>query len=127
MLTCPKCGKEMHPICGNPNCICIKNIPLGELPMKNVDLLFGKWKVSAKLGNFLWHMTWNINIGRWVEKLIFKLNGKLTSFSNFGIQPASYIYELEECPYCGYDNSYDYWEDRCMRQAFYIEENWEII
>ena len=41
MLTCPKCNKDMYPVCGRKDCVCHTRIPVGELPMKDIDLLFG--------------------------------------------------------------------------------------
>jgi hypothetical protein len=94
MLICPKCSKQMHPVCGNKTCKCRTSIPANELPMKNKALLFGFIKVpNNKFVSFLWYLYVN-----WFEQC----------------PGPNFIFELEECPYCGYTNSIDYWEERGM-------------
>lgn len=100
MLTCPKCEKDMHPVCSNLNCKCRTGIPVGELPMNNFSTVFGV-RVSVKTGQRLWHAVWGIN-----------------NVFNIIIDPSRFIGEFEECPYCGFSQTMDYWEDRNMEQTF---------
>lgn len=92
MLTCPKCNKDMYPVCSNKDCVCHKRIPEGALPMKSFGVFAG---IKFYNYSFLW-------------KTLLKL----------GQNPARWIFEGEECPYCGFGASPDYWEDRNMEQTF---------
>ena len=94
MLTCPKCNEDMYPVCSNKNCVCHKKIPSGKIPMRSFGSLFGRIKFYNY--GFLWDLF-----------LLFKQN------------PSRFIFEGEECPYCGFGASPDYWEDRNMEQTFY--------
>ena len=58
----------MYPVCGNPDCVCAKRIPKGNLPMINDE-----------------------------EK------------------------DTETCPYCGYSNHIEYWDNRSLQQALKID------
>jgi hypothetical protein len=94
ILTCPVCYKDMHPVCTNKKCKCRMSIPDGEKPMINRAMI---WRVIVpyKLFNFIWHKFPNARI---------------------------IMDEMEECPYCGYKNSMDYWDNRNMGQTF--TEDW---
>jgi hypothetical protein len=120
MLTCPKCNKDMYPVCGRKDCVCHTRIPVGELPMKDIDLLFGKIYVPGGVGNFIWHWMLYLNVGYWIEKFVFKVSSnKLINIAKYtGIMPRKIIFELQECPYCGYKNTYDYWQDRNITQTY---------
>jgi len=92
-LSCPVCDKSMHPVCSNTECACHKRIPEGELPMIERREMFGK-RLSVKVFNKLWVLSSKLKLCPW-----------------------RFMIELEECPYCGYANTYDYWEERDMEQA----------
>jgi len=115
----------MHPVCSSEDCVCRTRIPKGELSMKNVALIFGRIRVSSEVGNFIWHTMINLNIGHWIDKFIYRKFKKLSHvFKYFGVSPYKIVFETEECPYCGYGNSYDYWEDRNVSQTF-PDGNWD--
>ena len=110
MLTCPNCNKDIHPVCGRPDCVCATRIPEGELPMKNGSLLFGRIKVSSNVSTFIWHWMLWLNVGYWIEKLIWKTSKKLSNVMRYtGVHPQGITFEFQECPYCGYINSEDLW------------------
>jgi len=92
-LSCPTCDKSMHPVCSNLDCVCHKRIPEGELPMIERGEVFGI-RLPKKLFNKLWVLSYKLKLRPW-----------------------RFMIELEECPYCRYANTYDYWEDRDMEQA----------
>lgn len=87
-MKCPECKRTVYSVCSNPECHCRKRIPEGETPLIYRMRLPLGLIVSGKIGNFFW-------------KLFIKL----------GIKPALHILELEKCPYCGYMNTYDFWEE----------------
>lgn len=95
MLTCPKCKKNAHPICTNEKCACRTNIPEGEKPLIYRPM-FWRFTISRSLFNSLWHF---------ISKMDLTPSG-------FG------LYELDECPYCGFRGSLDFWTEREMEQSF---------
>jgi hypothetical protein len=103
MFTCPQCYKEVHHVCGNKDCRCWQGIPEGELPMKWVFLLHWKKGKSIDVPHFIYQMVWDLC-------LFFKTD------------PYNFVFELEQCPYCGLRESIDYWEERSMEEAFYAKE-----
>lgn len=135
MLTCPNCSKDMHPVCGNKNCICHKQIPEGERPMNNCWLTFYGIVVPEKFGDILWELTWffdwGSNIHDFIEKIYRKFKGEHESIPyswlwirKIGIQPSLFLFEVQECPYCGFKESMSYWEDRNITQTF-PDGNWD--
>lgn len=94
MLTCPKCNRNMYPVCSNKNCKCWKSIPAGELPMRDAGIIMGL-KLKLYHYDFLWNFLRKV-----------------------GKNPAAYIFEIEECPYCKFGETIDYWEDRNIEQTF---------
>jgi hypothetical protein len=109
----------MHPVCGNQGCVCATRIPEGDLPMKNGGLLFGRIHLSSCISETIWHWMWWLNIGYWIEKIIWMFFKKLSNVSKYtGVHPGKVIFEFQECPYCGYLGSYSFWEDRNITQTF---------
>lgn len=87
-MKCPKCSRTVYSVCSNPECHCRKRIPEGETPLIYRMRLPLGLIVSEKIGDFFW-------------KLFIKI----------GIRPETRILELEKCPYCGFTETYDFWED----------------
>lgn len=94
-LTCPNCGRDAHPVCGNPECVCLTNIPGGELPLTH-HWQIGYLLTSDKIGNWLWKLWWKLGLGN-------------------RIHPGQFMLELERCPYCRFTNSIDFWFERSMQ------------
>ena len=110
--TCPKCKKEMHSVCGNKNCTCHTSIPEGELPMKNYSIALGI-ELPPKIATAIWWGLWYLNIGYWIDRFNYKIFKKSSSYERkLGICPDRFFIDIEECPYCGYRNTFDFWEDR---------------
>lgn len=89
-MTCPKCQRVQHHICGDRNCACYKHIPAGELAQIDRPMIRGVI-VPRRLFNWLWRYLpyqWRRN-----------------------------MYELIECPYCGFRQTHDYWFEREIEAA----------
>ena len=95
MLTCPKCEKPAHPVCGNKKCTCYTRIPSGEKPLIYRPMLYSII-LTKNIFTFLW-------------KIVFYFKANPYALG---------LYEFMECPYCGFRGSYDFWEDREMEQSF---------
>lgn len=133
MLTCTQCNKDMYITCSNKDCECQKRVPEGELPMTYHMLTFNRIEVPYKLGSFLWKATWYLNVGAMLHDFLDKMYSKIYRrikgewrmlpyswmwLRKIGITPYMYLFEVERCPYCGFDGSFSYWEDRNISQTF---------
>ena len=97
MTTCPQCGKEQHFVCSRKACSC-HNIPDGEKAQIYVPVFRDQY-VGRDIFNVYW--------GLFVRD--DRLGRRFDLFA-----------ELLRCPYCGYENTFDFWEDRSITQ--YLEE-----
>lgn len=84
-ITCPKCRRIQYPVCSRLDCKCRINIPGGELPMNDYCVIF-RIHTPRSVFNFLW-------------KIFMKLK----------INVSRFMWELEQCPYCGFIAPVDYW------------------
>ncbi len=94
ILTCPKCHKDAHTVCGRSDCVCLTSIPSGELPLSHHWQL-GPITALYWIGNVAWKAWWKLGLGNLKH-------------------PHHFMLELERCPYCGYTNSMDFWFERSL-------------
>lgn len=115
--TCPKCKREMYSVCGNKNCPCADRVPQGELPMKILYYGLGI-KIPRKIGDVLWYGMWYLNIGYWLDQIHYKIFKRCSNYARkLGFCPDKFLIDIEECPYCGYSNTLDFWIEREYDEA----------